>query len=250
MSNILPIQVLQFTTIVTAWKKSDQYIFQNVFFCVPQKQESMSLERLFTFEWTVPLKEEDDEGRGTARVTGSRQGCWHNWSPNFTSASAEEMRTPQVYCPPILLPIPEEREGERERWKKKTEQNQQNKKAMCERDGRPAAGGNVEWEEPWGACESERADGFPHSALQHSSTVTLLRQAKGKHSIPLTHRVKAGQRGGVVWTSSFCCWNEDGVLRQTLKVVTGLKHFCLREKVFLVEKDWKGNGGNRNGVKD
>lgn len=30
----------------------------------------MSLERLFTFECTVPLKEEDDEGRGTAGVTG------------------------------------------------------------------------------------------------------------------------------------------------------------------------------------
>lgn len=54
--------------------------------------------------------------KGNSR--SDRQGCWHNWSPNFTRASAEEMRTPQVYCPPILLPIPEEREGERDRWKK------------------------------------------------------------------------------------------------------------------------------------
>lgn len=43
-----------------------------------------------------------------------------------------------------------------------------------------------------------RVRGLTASHTAPCSTVTLLRQAKGKHSIPLTERVKAGQRGGVI----------------------------------------------------
>lgn len=83
---------------------------------------------LLLSELLYPFKRGRRWRQGNTRVTSSRQGCWHNQSPNFASASAEEMlKKPQVYCPPILLSIPEEREGERERWKKKTEQNQLNK---------------------------------------------------------------------------------------------------------------------------
>lgn len=43
-----------------------------------------------------------------------------------------------------------------------------------------------------------RVRGLTASHTAPCSTVTLLRQAKGKHSIPLTERVKAGQRGRVI----------------------------------------------------
>lgn len=105
----------------------------------------MSLERLFTFECTVPLKEEDDEGRGTAGVTGrdaDTTGVLISPAPQQRKCAHLRFTVPLFFC--------RSQRREKERGtdeKKKTEQNQQNKKnkkAMCERDGRPAAGGNVE----------------------------------------------------------------------------------------------------------